>query len=80
MEDTYKDMFWHNTFTLEKAWQLVTQLARRTFSEVLLPPRIGVNNTFKVGNNEQIDRSVSSMASTEVSGHYETLLGCHLPR
>jgi hypothetical protein len=25
MEDTYKDLIWQNTFTIEKAWQLVTQ-------------------------------------------------------
>jgi hypothetical protein len=57
MEDTYKDLIRQNTFTIEKAWQLVTQLARRIFLEVSRP-RIGVNNTFKVGDNEQIGRLV----------------------
>jgi hypothetical protein len=57
MEDTYKDLIRQNTFTVEKAWQLVTQLARRIFLEVSRP-RIGVNTTFKVGDNEQIGRLI----------------------
>jgi hypothetical protein len=57
MEDTYKDLIRQNTFTIEKAWQLVTQLARRIFLEVSRP-RIGVNNTFRVGDNEQIGRLI----------------------
>jgi hypothetical protein len=57
MEDTYKDLIRQNTFTIDKAWQLVTQLARRILLEVSRP-RIGVNNSFKVGDNDQIGRLV----------------------
>jgi hypothetical protein len=42
MEETYKDLIQQTTFTVGKAWQLVTQLARRIFLEVSRP-RIGVN-------------------------------------
>jgi hypothetical protein len=53
MEDAYKALIQQNKFTIEKAWQLVTQLARRIFLEVSRP-RISINTTFKVGDNEQI--------------------------
>jgi hypothetical protein len=52
MEETYQDLITANTCTVKKAWQLVTQLARRIFLEVS-KPQIGVNTTFKVGDNDQ---------------------------
>jgi hypothetical protein len=47
IDDTYKSLLTQNTFTTEKAWKMVTQLARRIFYEVSIP-RLGVKNFFKV--------------------------------
>jgi hypothetical protein len=55
MDDTYNDLIRHNTFSEEKAWQLTTQLAKRIFSEISAP-RNGVQNFFKVADNESIGR------------------------
>jgi hypothetical protein len=55
MDDTYNDLTLHNTFSPEKAWQLTTQLARRVFLEVS-QPRMGVQNSFRVGDNEKIGK------------------------
>jgi hypothetical protein len=53
MDDTYKNLMTQNTFTSEKAWQLVTQLARRIFYEVSIP-RLGVKNLFKVSEPQMM--------------------------
>lgn len=47
IDDTYKEMLRHNTFSTTKAWELVTQLGRRIFMELSVP-RVGVQNTFDV--------------------------------
>lgn len=49
IDDTYKEMLRHNTFSSSKAWELVTQLGRRVFMELSIP-RIGVQNTFDVSD------------------------------
>jgi hypothetical protein len=52
MEDTYKDLIRQNSFTVEKAWQLTTQLAKRILMEVSTP-RMGVLNLLQVGDNDR---------------------------
>jgi hypothetical protein len=55
MDDTYKDLIRHYAFTVEKAWQLTTQLVRKIFMEVSLP-RQGMQNLFTVGDNAAIGK------------------------
>jgi outer membrane murein-binding lipoprotein Lpp len=57
LDDTYNDLVRQNTFNPDKAWQLTTQLGRRIFMEISVP-RTGIQNVFKVGDNNAIGRQM----------------------